>query len=195
MHMTINAMLDQKNMTRYRLAKESGIPHATISDICSGKAQIEKCSAETLYRIAKVLSVSIEDLIRDRMEKPQEHRSTFDVFKSNVCHRVKDMGDIDFIISVLESNIIRRYYEKKWMAECLYLLAMVDYLSRENDLPLCVEYNDLRSKKLAKPLYPMSVVLADAVSHTSTHADRSYRAAIPEFIRFNIVESDIRNVV
>ncbi len=193
--MTINAMLDQKNMTRYRLAKESGIPHATISDICSGKAQIEKCSAETLYRIAKVLSVSIEDLIRDRMEKPQEHRSTFDVFKSNVCHRVKDMGDIDFIISVLESNIIRRYYEKKWMAECLYLLAMVDYLSRENDLPLCVEYNDLRSKKLAKPLYPMSVVLADAVSHTSTHADRSYRAAIPEFIRFNIVESEIRNVV
>lgn len=193
--MTINAMLDQKNMTKYRLAKESGIPHATISDICSGKAQIEKCSAETLYRIAKVLSVSIEDLIRDRMEKPQEHRSTFDVFKSNVCHRVKDMGDIDFIISVLESNIIRRYYEKKWMAECLYLLAMVDYLSRENDLPLCVEYNDLRSKKLTKPLYPMSVVLADAVSHTSTHADRSYRAAIPEFIRFNIVESEIRNVV
>lgn len=193
--MTINAMLDQKNMTKYRLAKESGIPHATISDICSGKAQIEKCSAETLYRIAKVLSVSIEDLIRDRMEEPHEHRSTFDVFKSNVCHRVKDMGDIDFIISVLESNIIRRYYEKKWMAECLYLLAMVDYLSRENDLPLCVEYNDLRSKKLAKPLYPMSVVLADAVSHTSTHADRSYRAAIPEFIRFNIVESEIRNVV
>lgn len=193
--MTINAMLDQKNMTKYRLAKESGIPHATISDICSGKAQIEKCSAETLYRIAKVLSVSIEDLIRDRMEKPQEHRSTFDVFKSNVCHRVKDIGDIDFIIEVLESNIIRQYYEKKWMAECLYLLAMVDYLSRENDLPLCVEYNDLRSKKLAKPLYPMSVVLADAVSHTSTHADRSYRAAIPEFIRFNIVESEIRNVV
>lgn len=193
--MTINAMLDQQNMTRYRLAKESGIPHATISDICSGKAQIEKCSAETLYRIAKVLSVSVEDLIRDRMEEPQEHRSTFDVFKSNVCHRVKDMGDIDFIISVLESNTIRQYYEKKWMAECLYLLAMVDYLSRVNELPLCIEYNDLRSKKLAKPLYPMSVVLADAVSHTTTHADRSYRAAIPEFIRFNIVESEIRNVV
>ncbi len=193
--MTINAMLDQQNMTKYRLAKESGIPHATISDICSGKAQIEKCSAETLYKIAKVLSVSIEDLIRDRMETPQEHRSSFDVFKSNVCHRVKDMGDIDFIIEVLESNIIRKYYEKKWMAECLYLLAMVDYLSRLNDLPISIEFNDLRSKKLAKPLYPMSVVLADAVSQTTIHADRSFKAAIPEFIRFNIVESEIRNVV
>jgi len=195
MLMTINAMLDQQNMTKYRLAKESGIPHATISDICSGKAQIEKCSVETLYKIAKVLSVSIEDLIRDRMEAPQEHRSTFDVFKSNVCHRVKDIGDIDFIIEVLESNIIRQYYEKKWIPESLYLLAMVDYLSRLNDLPTAVELNDLRSKKLAKPLYPMSVVLADAVSRTTTHADRSIKAAIPEFMRFNIVESEIRNVV
>ena len=193
--MTINAMLDQQSMTKYRLAKESGIPHATISDICSGKAQIEKCSAETLYKIARVLNVSIEDLIRDRMEEPQEHRSTFDVFKSNVCHRVKDVGDIEFIIEVLESNIIRKYYEKKWFAESLYLLAMVDYLSRLNELPLSVEYNDLRSKKLAKPLYPMSVVLADAVLHTTTHATRSYEAAIPEFLRFNIVESEIRNVV
>jgi len=193
--MTINAMLDRQSMTKYRLAKESGIPHATISDICSGKAQIEKCSAETLYKIARVLNVSIEDLIRDRMEEPQEHRSTFDVFKSNVCHRVKDVGDIEFIIEVLESNIIRKYYEKKWFAESLYLLAMVDYLSRLNELPLSVEYNDLRSKKLAKPLYPMSVVLADAVLHTTTHATRSYEAAIPEFLRFNIVESEIRNVV
>ena len=192
--MTINAMLDRQSMTKYRLAKESGIPHATISDICSGKAQIEKCSAETLYKIARVLNVSIEDLIRDRMEELQEHRSTFDVFKSNVCHRVKDVGDIEFIIEVLESNIIRKYYEKKWFAESLYLLAMVDYLSRLNELPLSVEYNDLRSKKLAKPLYPMSVVLADAVSRTTAHADRSIEAAIPEFMRFNIVESEIRNV-
>ena len=134
--MTINTMLNQQNMTKYRLAKESGLPHATISDIC-------KCSAETLYKIAKVLHVSIEDLIRDRMEAVEEQRSSFDVFKSNICHRVKEMGDIDFIIDVLESDTIRQYYQKKWMAECLYLLAMVDYLSRENDLPLCSEYNDL----------------------------------------------------
>ena len=97
------------------------------------------------------------------------------------------MGDIDFIIAVLENDTIRQYYQKKWMAECLYLLAMVDYLSRENDLPLCSEYNDLRNKRLAKPLYPLSVLMADAVSNTTTHAERSYQAAIPEFLRFNII--------
>jgi len=193
--MTINAILAQKNMTKYRLAKESGLPHATISDICSGKTHIENCTGETLYKIAKTLSVSIEDLIRDRLEAPKEHRSSFDVFKSNVCHRVKDLGDLDFIISILESNVIREYYQKKWIAEALYLLAMVDYLSRLNDLPICNDFADLRRKKLLKPLYPMSVVMADAISQTTKHAESSYQRAIPEFLRFNIVESEIRNVV
>ncbi len=193
--MTINAMLEQQNMTKYRLAKESGLPHTTISDICSGKAQIEKCSAETIYRIAKVLHVSMEDLIRDQMEPEVEHRSSFDVFKSNVCHRVKDMGDLDFIVDVLQSDTIRQYYQKQWIAECLYLLAMVDYLSRLHNLPLYSAYDDLRQKRLAKPLYPMSVVMADAITKTTVYAERSREAAIPEFLRFNIIESEIRNVI
>ena len=44
----------------YHLCKESGMPQATISDICSGKTSIEKCSAETIFRIARVLNVSME---------------------------------------------------------------------------------------------------------------------------------------
>ena len=193
--MTINAILAQKNMTKYRLAKEAGLPNATISDICSGKAKIEKCSADTLYKIARVLEVSMEDLIRDRMESTALHRSTFDVFKSNVCHQVKDQGDLDFIINTLQSGIIRQYAEKGWYAECLYLLAMVDYLSRENDLPLCNDYDDLRQMKLQTPLYPFSILIADAVSGKTLRKETSMRQAIPEFRRFNIVESEVRNIV
>ena len=33
--MSINEILQQKNTTRYRLWKESGVPQATISDISS----------------------------------------------------------------------------------------------------------------------------------------------------------------
>ena len=53
--MLINDELGKQNMTKYRLSKESGVPQATINDICNGKAEIEKCSAGTLYRLAKVL--------------------------------------------------------------------------------------------------------------------------------------------
>lgn len=51
------------------MAKDSGIAYTTINDICSGKARLEKCSAETIYRISKVLGVSMESLIEPCFDK------------------------------------------------------------------------------------------------------------------------------
>lgn len=53
--MSPNEILMQKNMTKYCLWKESGVPQATISDICTGKTSIEKCSAETIYHVGILL--------------------------------------------------------------------------------------------------------------------------------------------
>lgn len=68
-------MLNINGITKYRLAKMGGIPHATLSELCSGKTSIEKCSAETLYKIAKVLNVSMESLLEDRMLTLERERS------------------------------------------------------------------------------------------------------------------------
>lgn len=62
-----------------------------------------------------------------------EKRCSFELFKSNVCHRLKEQGDIDFLIETLKEDMIRQYYDKKWYPESFYLLAMVDYISRENN--------------------------------------------------------------
>ena len=67
--MSINEILTENGMTKYRLAKLSGIPHATLNDICSGKTRIEKCSGETLYKLAKVLSVPMETLLESAMRE------------------------------------------------------------------------------------------------------------------------------
>lgn len=195
--MSINEILARKCMTKYKLAKVSGVPHTTINDICSGKTKIEKCSAETIYRLSKPLGVSMEELVEDGMKGgvDMEYRSSFDVFKSNVCHQVKDMGDLDFIIDTLETDQIRKYFNKKWYPESLYLLAMLDYLSRENGLPLSREHDDIRAHKLTEPLFPLSVIIADVATRNSRWKNESIRDAIPEFMRFNIVESEVRNVV
>lgn len=68
MIMTINEIILEKGMTKYRLAKLSGVPHATLNDICNGKTKIEKCSVETIYKLAQVLSVSMEYLIESSFE-------------------------------------------------------------------------------------------------------------------------------
>lgn len=185
--MNLDTLLKEKNMSKYRLAKISDVPYTTINDICRQKAQIEKCTAETIYKIAAVLDVSVESLIAPHIVK----RSSFDIFKSNVCHRV-----IAFIISTLETDEISQYFERKWYAESFYLLAMLDYLSRRTNLPLCSRYNDIRKCKLQKTVYPSSVLMAAAVSPKGEKIKKSARQdSIPEFIRFNIVESEVQNVI
>ena len=104
------------------------------------------------------------------------------------------MGDIDFIIDTLEKNTIRNLYEKAWYPESLYLLGMVDYLSKINDLPICTNYTDIRKHKLATILYPSSVLIQAAVMHSDEVKIEAIKNAIPEFMRFNIVESEVRNL-
>ena len=119
----------------------------------------------------------------------------FELFKSTVCHRVKDNGDIPFIIDTLKSDEIRNYYVRKEYPQAFYLLAMVDYLSRENDLPLCDLYNDMRKQKLAEPIYPKSVLAIAGVMGDDSIVAESLNNSIPEFRRFNIAENEVRNVI
>ena len=95
--MTVQQKLQERNISIYRLAKESHVPYATVNDICNNKAQLEKCTAETIYRIAQVLKVSMEELLAPCFAL----RSNFENFKSAICHRVKEQGDIAFLIDMI----------------------------------------------------------------------------------------------
>lgn len=189
--MTIDGLMKQKNITKYRLAKDSGIPYTTVADICSGKAQLKKCSAETVYKLAQALDISMETLLKP----PMKMRTDFELYKSNVCHRVKEVGDIAFLIETLENGSIRKHYECKWYPESLYLLAMVDYISRMNNVPICTDYDDLRYSKLSEVIYPSGILASAAISKSDQVKAEAEQEAIPEFMRFNIVENEVRNVI
>lgn len=122
-------------------------------------------------------------------------RSSFEIFKSNICHLVKDKGELSFIRDMLSSDEISKLYERKWYAECLYLLAMIDYLSRKNDIPLYNGYDKLRTGKLDKVLYPAGIMAMYSLSGDESILIKSFDESIPEFKRFNIVENEIENVV
>lgn len=124
-----------------------------------------------------------------------EKRCSFELFKSNVCHWLKEEGDIDFLIQVLESDLIRKYYNREWYLESFYLLGMLDYISRINDVPMCSEYDDLRQQRMQEIVYPVGVLLTARVLGDESIKEQALKEAIPEILRFNIVESDIRNVI
>ncbi|GAA0790839.1 helix-turn-helix transcriptional regulator [Faecalicatena orotica] len=73
--MILDDLLKKQNMTKYRLAVEAGIPHTTLNDIFSGKTKLEKCSAETVYKIAKALSVSMELLTSAAIRQTERERA------------------------------------------------------------------------------------------------------------------------
>lgn len=188
--MYLMEVLHKKQMSIYRLAKISGVPYATLNDICRGRAKLEKCSAETVYRISHALNISMEQLLGPCFIQ----RSDFENFKSTICQRVKEMGDIDFLVNTIRKEDIRTYYDWEWYPESLYLLGMIDYLSRVNDIPLDREYDDIRKCKLKETIYPQSILAIAAVEGNDSALKEAKKEAIPEFLRFNIVESEIRNV-
>jgi len=189
--MTLKNILNRMNISQYKLSTLSGVPYTTINDICNEKTNLKNCSAETVYKIAKSLNITMEYLLEDFMEE----RCSFELFKSNVCHKLKELSDINFIIDVLESHDIRRYYEKNWYPESFYLLAMVDYLSRINNIPLCNDYDDLRCQKLKNSIYPAGIIALYSINNDENIKIQAYQTSIPEFKKYNIIERDIRDVI
>lgn len=73
--MIIEDLIAKRDITKYRLAVQAGIPHATLNDICSGKTKLEKCSAETVYKLAKALGVSMELLTEGGILQAERERA------------------------------------------------------------------------------------------------------------------------
>ena len=90
--MMINRLLEKRNMTKYRLAVDAGIPHATLNDICSGKTKLEKCSAETVYKIANALGVSMEMLTEGGLRETKRER-----IRASERERVYEHGLPDYL--------------------------------------------------------------------------------------------------
>ena len=111
------------------------------------------------------------------------------VFKSQVCHTLKEMGDVDFMLDVIEKDRVRTAWDNKSYFEAFYFLGMLDYLSRLHNIPLCTRYDDIRSRKLAEPVYPTGVLLMEK-------ATKEYLSSSPisEFQKYNIYEYNVRDV-
>ena len=62
--MSLQALLDARGISKYRLSKISGVSKTVIMDICSGKSALENCTAKTVYQIAIALDCTVEGLLK-----------------------------------------------------------------------------------------------------------------------------------
>ena len=71
----LEELLAKRGLTKYRLAVQAGIPHTTLNDLCNGKTKLERCSAETVYKLAKALGVPMELLTESGLRETERERS------------------------------------------------------------------------------------------------------------------------
>ena len=93
--MIVNEVLEKEKMSRYRLSRESGVPMTTITDICSGKAELDKCAAGTLYKIAKVFGVTVDALLENNKVKTVDLYDSYDSLPENSCLFIESIYEKD----------------------------------------------------------------------------------------------------
>jgi len=183
--MYIKQYLEDKSISIYKVANNAAVAYPTVFNIVNGKVDILNCALGIVKKIADALNLTIDELFT-LCDKNQ----SFSLFRGEQCHLVKRMGELDYIINLLESKKIDYYWKLNMKAEAFYLLAMLDYLSHRNDIPICQDYNDIRKYKLEKMVFPADTDLSRTLLNKDARKD-ALDHAIPEFLEYNIVECEV----
>ncbi len=118
----------------------------------------------------------------------------FELFKSNVCQILKNKSANQFINKIVTEKMVERYFDQGDYKKSFYLVALVDYLCRRDNIKVVSSYDKYRSYKLKDILFPSSVELLSQILKNDTLKKDALNNAIPEFLHFNIVEGEIENV-
>ena len=190
----LRSVLNDKNISLYQLEKASHISHATLNDIYNERSNIDNCSILVMSKIAASLNMDIDDLYKKLTYRDLSlftYNEDFDLFKSDTLQRLKREKEEDFIKRMATTDVINNYYQNNKYKEALYLLALLDYLSKKNSLPLLKQYDYLRDYKLDKVYVSKSLYLL--LAYKSTTVTSIYKECIKEFLKYNIVEAEIDN--
>lgn len=191
----LKAILNQKNMSLYKLEKSSLVSHATLNDIYNEKTNINNCTISIMSKIANALDLKIEDLYRMLTYDDVSlfsYNEDFDLFKSNILQYLKTMDEVSFVARIVSSKDIENYFLQKRYLESLYLLSLIDYLSNKNSIPLLEQYNHIRDYKCKKIYVSKSIYLL--LTMKQIKVTEIYKNAIKEFLNHNIIEAEIENV-
>ena len=118
----------------------------------------------------------------------------YTTYTSELCHLLKSKGDMFFLQNILKYVDIDKLWKEGKKKHTLYTVAMIDFVSKENECTLKPELEKYRSFKMDVLSFPEGVETLIRITGNTLLMEHCLREAIPEFLRYNIVETDIRNV-
>lgn len=170
----LSDILKEKGKTVYKAAKESNVSYTTLHDIVIEKTDIKKASAETLYRLARYLDMSMEALYvanDDCMETIFIHNKGRYIVVETSVNRHQYLGPKNLIclnqINKIEGNVI--CVEAVFKDEDCGFVIEEDYIDLQDvlDVDKCIlnhEYEvriGQRKKKTKADLIDESLMVSD----------------------------------
>lgn len=125
--------LENKNWSRYRLSKESGVSQTTLRDIFGAKKVTP--STTTLSKIAKALEVPVSYFFDDSQQKKERDYSL----------SIKEQKNIDVEAQKILDELSISFSKNKDM------LTDEDYFAIENALKITLESIKIKNKKKFTP--------------------------------------------
>lgn len=181
--MKLYPYLKEHQISIQTLSSLSHLPYSTVRDLVTEKTSIAKSSFQAICKLADALQLPI-NTFRDNEDYPS--------FASNTGHELKAKGDMAFLHDVLSEDRVTQYIRDGKYVYALYTLALIDYLCHVNNIEIPNRYNKYRGLRLYKPIYPNAQYFHEL---PKAYQNDVIKNAIPEFVRYNIYEGDIRNVV
>lgn len=120
--------------------------------------------------------------------------SDYTNYTSELCHMLKRMGDLNFIREILDYVDIDQLLVLGRKKQALYTVAIIDYISKENAIPVKAELSKYRGMKMETLSFPAGVEMYTRIVRNDSLKEKTLHSAIQEFLIYNIVESSVRNV-
>lgn len=175
------------------LASITNVPSSTLSDIMSGKTRLQHCQAKTLQKISRGLGLSMEELLKmDEMiipdsKAPSLHKlvspEAFIVFRSDLLGLLNDLGERDFVSSVVKSHAVEGLYDDKLYPQALYAIGLIDYLCDKNGIPRQSQYDKYRGDTMEKTVYGFAATENPDLDYIY------FQHMIPQMLKFNFIET------
>ena len=199
--MTIQDMMDSRDLTRAELARLSQIPESTLRDIVNGDAMLERCQAGTVYRLAQALDMTVEALLElaepltNAEPEPSGRRLFYecgdrlhDQFYGDqrcvLLELYQSVGAARFIRYMLADRFFEFYYEDENYPMAMFVLGLLDYLCDKLGIERIARYEPFRDESLLLPLFPLDK------DGWMIDAPDLFERPIPQLLRYHVYETE-----
>ena len=210
--MYLQKLMNERNMTRAELCKTSGVPDSTLRDILTGKVRLDRCKSGTLLRIANALETTTDSILEHFLaECPESYDSGYNDSDPTYLHDNNSLldfyvlvdlivqgraviPDTDMIRFILSEDLVEKMFSVAHYREGLFLVGLVDYLTRKHGLPQNPRFDVYRKYALDYPVYSLDTLHEyDDTFALEEAKELAEDFAIPELGAYNIfmTEEDI----